>query len=278
MKASFKLISALAICIAVFAACKPEPQPEPEPTIETGLEGQFMPAKKISSVDIYDLLENDSLDYYLTNAYEWHGDLLHSITQSIKGGVANVQTFQYDSLNRISAITDEYVDLTSVYNFIYEGKDLASVKKYDDGNLSIEYSFLKKDGKVAEIHQTIYGEITDESHATLEWDGDNVILSTVDDNGKTSTQSFTYDDKVSPLYGLYTTNMYYTLEETFSANNVLTNTLEAVSDAITIKTVTENEYEYDADGYPTKANNVVTVDAGFFNTVTKRVFVYNYLP
>ena len=82
MKNTFKLFAAIAVCVMLFASCKKEPTPTPEPTIETGLEGQFMPERKIASIERFDFIGEDSLRPVIQNYYEWNGDLLSKITQT----------------------------------------------------------------------------------------------------------------------------------------------------------------------------------------------------
>ena len=125
MKNTFRLFAAIAVCTMLFASCKKEPTPTPEPTIETGLEGQFMPERKIASIERFDLIGEDSLRPVVQNHYEWNGDLLSKITQTqFEGTFVFSQTIQYDSLNRIAKIDyKKDMDTTSL-EYIYEGKVL----------------------------------------------------------------------------------------------------------------------------------------------------------
>ena len=131
MKNTFKLFVAIAVCVMLFASCKkePTPTPTPEPTIETGLEGQFMPERKIASIERFDLIGEDSLRPVVQNHYEWNGDLLSKITQTqFEGTFVFSQTIQYDSLNRIAKIDyKKDMDTTSL-EYIYEGKVLAKIQ------------------------------------------------------------------------------------------------------------------------------------------------------
>lgn len=277
MKNTFRLFAAIAVCTMLFASCKkePTPTPEPEPTIETGLEGQFMPERKIASIIRFNLV-GDSLSPLVQNYYEWDGDLLSKITQNQFGGtfVAS-ETIHYDSLNRISKI--DYVGgggtNTTFLEYVYEGKELAKVNRYkENGELFEEYTFIRTDGKVTEVQKYTYMETTDYSFHTFVWEGDNTIQNTLTENGAPIPTDNTFDDKMNPLYGLYETGFYSNLEVVFSANNLLTSTTVIDVGGINLTTTYTYEYEYDDKGYPVKETCVKNL--GAINSTTVSNFTY----
>ena len=275
MKNTFRLFTAIAVCIMLFASCKKEPTPTPEPTIETGLEGQFMPERKITSIERFNLV-GDSLSPLVQNYYEWNGDLLSKITQTqFTGGLVFSQTIHYDSLNRIAKIDfirDEEENNTFL-EYVYEGKELAKVNRYkENGELLEEYTFIRTDGKVTKVQKYHYVETTEYSFKTIVWEGDNIIQIAINENGSTVPTDFTFDDKMNPLYGLYEAGFYTDLEDIFSANNVLTSTMVMDYGGINLTSTSTYEYEYDDKGYPVKVTCVKKL--GAVNSTTVSNFTY----
>lgn len=276
MRNTIRLFAAIALCIMLFASCKKEPTPTPEPTIETGLEGQFMPERKIASIERFNLIGEDSLRPVLQNHYEWNGDLLSKITQTqFEGTFVSLQTIHYDSLNRIAKIdyvqTDE--EILTVLEYIYEGKELAKVKRYkENGELLDEYTFIRTDGKVTEIQKYTYMEPIEYSSKTVVWVGDNTIQIALNQNGGTAPTDYTFDDKINPLYGLYEADFYFNLESIISANNILTSTMVIDHGGINLTSSQTYEYEYDDKGYPVKATLVQTM--GFVSSTSVIKFTY----
>lgn len=270
MQNTFKLFAAIAVCAMLFASCKKEPTPTPEPTIETGLEGQFMPERKIASIERFDLVGEDSLRPVLQDHYEWNGDLLSKITQTqFAGAFVGSQTIHYDSLNRIAKIdyvqTDE--EILNVLEYIYEGKELAKVKRYkENGELLVEYTFIRTDGKVTEIQKCTYMETTEYSTETVVWEGDKIIQMAIDE----IPTDYTFDDKINPLSGLYDAEFYFNLEVVLPANNILTSAM--VIDQVGVNLTVTYNYEYDDKGYPVKATFVQNL--GFVSTTTITKFTY----
>ena len=275
MKNTFRLFAAIAVCIMLFASCKKEPTPTPEPTIETGLEGQFMPERKIASIVRFNLV-GDSLSPLVQNYYEWDGDLLSKITQTQFGGsFVFSQTIHYDSLNRIAKIDDvRSIEENNTYlEYIYEGKELAKVNRYKgNGELLEEYTFIRTDGKVTEVQKYHYTETTAEySFKTIVWEGDNIIQIAINENGGTVPTDYTFDDKINPLYGLYDDGFYSSLAVVFSANNVLTSTMVMDYGGINLTTTSTYDYEYDDKGYPVKetcVKNLGTVNSTIVSNFT----------
>ena len=268
MKNTFKLFAAIAVCVMLFASCKKEPTPTPEPTIETGLEGQFMPERKIASIERFDLIGEDSLRPVVQNHYEWNGDLLSKYTQTQFGGTfVSSQTFHYDSLNRIAKIDFKKDMDTTFLEYIYEGKELAKINRYkDNGELLEEFTFFRTDGKVTEIQKHTYMETTEYSTETVVWEGDNIIQTTL--NGLPT--DYTFDDKINPLYGLYDALFFTELEGVLSPNNTLTSTM--VIDPMGTNVTTTYTYEYDDKGYPVKATSVKNM--GFVSVTSVSKFTY----
>ena len=259
MKNTFRLFAVIAVCIMLFASCKKEPTPTPEPTIETGLEGQFMPERKIASIESFNLV-GDSLSPLIQNHYEWDGDLLSKITQTQFGGTfVFSQTIHYDSLNRIAKI--DYIrsmeENNSFLEYVYEGKELTKVNQYKaNGDLLEEYTFIRTDGKVTEVQKYHYAETTEYCVYTFVWEGDNTIQIAINENGGTAPTDYTFDDKKNPLYGLFEADFYTDFEDVFSANNVLTSTMVIDYAGINLTTIFTYEYEYDDKGYPVKSTCV----------------------
>lgn len=271
MKNTLKLFAAIAVCAMVFAACKPE---NPEPAIETGLEGQFMPERKISSVEAFDRINEDSLKPNHKITYEWNGDLLYKVTETqFEGELVSIRTYQYDSLNRVSVIKFENDEIPSTYTFIYEGKELARVNQNDDnGNLIADYTIARTDGKVTEITATHWTtDATIVSSKTIVWDGDNIVQVSMTENGMSHPTNYTFDDKINPLQGLLTPGFYYDVTEVFSANNVLSSSTDLPAAGISL--VISYEFEYDDNGYPVKA----TSSKGFGSMVISQVIQYTYM-
>lgn len=270
MKNTFKLFAAIAVCVMLFASCKKEPTPTPTPesTIETGLEGQFMPERKIASIERFDLIGEDSLRPVVQNHYEWNGDLLSKITQTqFEGTFVFSQTIQYDSLNRIAKIDyKKDMDTTSL-EYIYEGKVLAKINRYkENGELLEEFTFFRTDGKVTEIQKHTYMETTEYSTETIVWEGDNIIQMVL--NGVPT--DYTYDDKINPLQGLFDADFYFNIESVFPANNILTSTM--VMEPIGPNVTVTYTYEYDDKGYPVKATFVKNM--GFVSITSVSNFTY----
>lgn len=107
----------------VFVSCKPEPAPEEptpeEPTVETLLDGQFMPERKIARIEEFYVNTVDSVEQLNSSGscdYVWNGDLLTTI--NVKDGDGNLferYSYQYDSLNRVMKMLDEVADGTDTY-------------------------------------------------------------------------------------------------------------------------------------------------------------------
>lgn len=252
MKKTFKLIAVLFIGTMLFTSCEQE---NPEPTIETGLEGQFMPERKISSIEIFNLDSNDSLSLSINNVYEWDGDLLRTFSQLLNGLLSSKQTFYYDSLYRVSKIVEESETNSTSYNFVYNEKLLDKVFHYDNEELIEEYSFVRTDGKMTQITHNNY-DPQETTIQSLIWEGENVIQSNMDSNGNIVPTYYTYDDKVSPLKGLYNAQFYYSPSEIYSENNSLTQIMEIQAGGLNFTTTITNEFEYDDKGYPVKATSV----------------------
>ena len=273
MKNTFRLFAVIAVCIMLFASCKKEPTPTPEPTIETGLEGQFMPERKIASIIRFNLV-GDSLSPLVQNYYEWDGDLLSKITQTqFTGSLVFSQTIHYDSLNRIAKIDYVKSDGNTLLEYVYEGKELAKVNRYkENGELLEEYTFIRTDGKVTEVQKYHYMETTEYSFKTIVWEGDNIIQIAINENGGTVPADYTFDDKINPLYGLFEAGFYTDLEDIFSANNVLTSTMVMNYGGMNLTTSSTFEYEYDDKGYPVKSTCVKNL--GSMNSTTVSNFTY----
>lgn len=271
MKTTVKLLTALSICAMMFVACKPEPTPEPtpeEPTIETGLEGQFMPERKIASVKVFQVISEDSLKPYLTNTYEWNGDLLHKISQTMYDTIpVYSETFQYDSLNRVSSIQSVNDLGTNVYEFIYAGKDLIKVNQLENGELFKDFLFTKTDGKVSQISSNTYMSPVEESAQVLVWENDNIIQSSMTGSGSAVPTDFTYDNKINPLRGLFYSDFYYAPETVYSQNNDLTSVMTLSLGGMDISTTITNEYEYDGD-YPVKVTSVTNTSFSSSTTIS----------
>lgn len=277
MKVTIKLFAVLCICAMVFVSCKPEPEPDPEP--ETGLEGQFMPGKKISSIESFNVINEDSLQPYMTKTFEWNGELFYKYTETTGGAVSDIQTFEYDSLNRVVKIAEEYLGHHLTQNFIYEEKQLVRVNRFENEELIEMYEFSRTDGKVTEVVHTQYNEETPEvTSNVLTWDGDNIVqVALHNTNGAVVPTNYTYDDKVNPFQGWFYSRMYYGLETIYSAHNVLTTLMETSAAGMTLTTTITHDYEYDADGYPTKENFNHSTTGGPIPISTNRVSFYTYL-
>lgn len=274
MKNTFRLFAAMAVCAMLFVGCKKEkPEPTPEPTIETGLEGQFMPERKIASIESFNLINEDSLSSFHKTVYEWNGDLLYKITETqFEGTWVSTRIYQYDSLNRVSEIKLEREENPSIFTFIYEGKELAKINETDENDsLIANYVITRTDGKVTGITATHwYTDPANVSSKTFVWDGDNIAQNILSENGNAIPTNNTFDDKVNPRYGLLTSGYYNDIEETFSVNNILTSEMELT---MGMSLVITNEYEYDDKGYPIK----MTSSKGYGASVITQVLQYTYM-
>lgn len=277
MKKTFRWFTALSICAVLIASCtkeptpEPTPEPEPEPTIETGLEGQFMPERKIASTETFDLIGEDSLRPVVQNNYEWNGDLLFKMTQTqFTGSFVMSQTFHYDSINRIAKIDyDKGEQGSYTMEYLYEGKELAKINQYkENGELYSDYTFIRTDGKVTEIQSYTYLETTEYSFKTLVWEGDNIIQRTTKQYEDPVPTTFTFDDKINPFHGLCDASIYLSPETVYSVNNVLTTTMVAV-----LTSTLTYEYEYDDKGYPVKATSVKNVGPVNITSITNFTYL-----
>ena len=278
MNKSIKLIAAIALCVMLFASCKKEPTPTPEPAIETGLEGQFMPERKIVSMESFDIIGEDSLRPYIKNSYEWNGDLLTRMTQQQNGYDYYIESFQYDSLNRIKrSVMNFNVEpnpRVDTYDYIYEGKVMVKMNGYhENGELFEDVTIIRENGKPTSFRHAKYDEPTTNADHDFVWGGDNIIQTAVNETGMPLPYDYTYDDKISPLKGFYTSNFFYDPEVLYSANNIVSSTMEQSLGSMTLTFIQTNEYEYDDKGYPVK--NTCTMDNGI--TVHKRVIFYTYM-
>ena len=288
MKNTFRLLVVVALGALLFTSCKKEK-----------LEGQYMPDQKLSVIRTANIDNDGAESFVQVNTYHWDGDLLSDIetTSGLTGNGLSKCTFTYDSKKRVEKITVE-TDVISIYKFIYDDKDLTKVEGYfDSETVTDEYLFTKSDGKVTQMTHIDHrrssqkgdfeplryflpeqivmametvSKVADRAESmvtNLIWEGDNIIKTEMVTTA-TLTTDFTYDDKINPIKGLYGNNFESSPENLYSANNVLTTTMEMpILGTIT----TTHTYEYDGD-YPVKD----VIETHSLLTNTKTVVTYTY--
>ena len=288
MKNTFRLLAVVALGALLLTSCKKEK-----------LEGQYMPDQKLSVVRTANINYDCEESFVQVSTYHWDGKLLSDIeiTNGLTGSGLNKCTFTYDSKKRVEQITAQ-TDVVSIYKFIYDGKVLTKVEGYfDSDEITDEYLFTKTDGKVTQMTHIelnksskkgdfeplryflpeqivmameMASKVDDKAQSTvttLIWEGDNVIKTEMVSLA-TLTTTFTYDNKVNPIKGLYSSDFESSTEDLYSANNVLTSTMEM---PIVGTIITTHTYEYDGD-YPVKD----VAETHSLLTNTKTVITYTY--
>ena len=289
MKNTFRLLAVVAIGVLLLTSCKKEK-----------LEGQYMPDQKLSVMRTANIDNDGTESFVQVSTFHWDGKLLSDIetTSGLTGNGLSKCTFTYDSKKRVEKITVQN-DVTSIYKFIYDDKDLTKVEGYFNSDaITDEYLFTKTDGKVTQMTHIDLGrsskkgdfeplryffpeqivmametasKVADKAESTvtnLIWEGDNIIKTEMVTTA-TLTTEFTYDNKINPIKGLYRNSFESTPENLYSANNVLTSTMEMPIMGAIIATHT---YEYDGD-YPVKE----VIETHSLLTNTKAVVTYTYL-
>ena len=241
MKKTWKLIAALVLSVMVFASCVDNPTP----VIETGLDGQYMPKRKIATITYGDI--NSDPSSYSKEDFAWSGGLLAAIVHSDAKGQTSTTTYVYDTLKRVVEIKDTNPNsVTITYQFVYEDKDLVRVNRLNAINQPTdEYLFKKTDGKITEITHNQLASGSQTNVMTITYSGKNVKKTEViTSNGSYITATSTYDTKVNPLAGLFNTDFFNSMETVLSSNNLLTqNTNMPILGSVT----TTNTIEYDGN-------------------------------
>lgn len=289
MKNTFRLLFVVALGAMLFTSCKKEK-----------LEGQYRPDKKLSVIRTANLDNDGAESFVQVSTFHWNGKVLSDIEtiSGLTGNGLNKCTFTYDSKNRVETVTVE-TDVISLYKFIYNDEDLVKVEGYFNSDVvTDEYLFTKTDGKVTQITHlelskssdkgefeplryflpeqivmameaaSMVADKADGSVTNLIWEGDNIIKTEMVTTA-TLTTEFTYDNMVNPLKGLYRNGFESSPESLYSANNILTSTMEMPILGAIIATHT---YEYDGD-YPVKE----VIETHSLLTNTKAVVTYTYL-
>lgn len=122
-------------------------------------EGEFNPKQKL--VEVYqETSDNESGTWQsygnvLTEAYQWNGNVLESISYYDGREVASVvETFQYDEKNRIigSTMTENgFVVNTLTTKYVYDDDELEEINIFENGTLISSYEFEHEDGKIVEL-------------------------------------------------------------------------------------------------------------------------------
>lgn len=289
MKNTFRLLVVVALGTMLFTSCKKET-----------LEGQYMPDKKPSVIRSANLDNDGAESFVQVSTFHWDGKLLSDIetTSGLTGNGLSKTSFTYDSKKRVEKITVQS-DVVSIYKLVYDEKELTKVEGYFDSNvITDEYLFTKSDGKVTQITHISFDKSSkkgdfeplryffpeqivmametaskvadkaDRDVTSLIWDGDNIIKTEMEASVMVTTD-YTYDNKVNPLKGLYKGNFESTPEILYSANNVISSTMEM---PIIGTMRTTHTYEYDGD-YPVKD----VIETSTMLTNTKTVVTYTYL-
>lgn len=289
MKNTFRLLFVVALGAMLFTSCKKEK-----------LEGQYRPDKKLSVIRTANLDNDGAESFVQVSTFHWNGKVLSDIEtiSGLTGNGLNKCTFTYDSKNRVETVTVE-TDVISLYKFIYNDEDLVKVEGYFNSDVvTDEYLFTKTDGKVTQITHlelskssdkgefeplryflpeqivmameaaSMVADKADSSVTNLIWEGDNIIKTEMVTTA-TLTTEFTYDNMVNSLKGLYRNGFESSPESLYSANNILTSTMEMPILGAIIATHT---YEYDGD-YPVKE----VIETHSLLTNTKAVVTYTYL-
>ena len=288
MKNTFKLLAVVALGALLLTSCKKEK-----------LEGQYMPDQKLSVMRTANLDNDGAESFVQVSTFHWDGKLLSDIEtiSGLTGNGLSKCTFTYDSKKRVEKVTAQ-TDVISVYKFIYDDKELTKVEGYfDSDEITDEYLFTKSDGKVTQMthielnrsskkgdfeplryflpEQIVMAmetasKMADKAESTvtnLIWEGDNIVKTEMVTLATLITE-FTYDDKVNPIRGLYRNNLESSPENLYSANNVLTSSMEM---PIMGTIITTHTYEYDGD-YPVKD----VIETHSLLTNTKTVVTYTY--
>ena len=218
---------------------------------------------------------------YLEEVWNWDGKLLKSISYYNPGGeVSYTENFEYDG-KRLVAIScgddDRYV-------VNYEKRKMSSIDYYNGTEKELSYEFAHEGGKITKIKIIEYdgekgifhplsfnvlrffipsadkesfvkliagisenknakGAYTSEVH--LEWDGKNVSKITYADGSYSSTDEYTYDNKLNPYCGLFYIEEFEMID-VLSKNNVTQHILNFVDNGDSHHE--ERNYEYTYDG------------------------------
>ena len=237
-------------------------------------EGIYNPEKKIQRVyndDTYTIK-------YLSQIWNWDGKLLKSIYHySSSGDLSYTEAFTYEG-GRLIRVNDYRHLEYATYD--YDGSVLKTYNYYKNNQLSSTLNFTYDGRKVSQVVYTVFGDKEAEKHLTaplpaairermdvlaakadatkglrvityqFTWTNGNLtgIVGTAGDEKVTFT--LTYDNKENPFKG------YLNLDGTkdpvyfYSKNNVTQfkeNYLNGDNDIYNFS------YQYDSDGYPTKA-------------------------
>ncbi|MCQ2286357.1 MAG: hypothetical protein MJZ76_05740 [Bacteroidales bacterium] len=236
-------------------------------------EGTFNPSQKIEKVYV----EKDGGDVqakYLSEEWEWDGNLLESITHyNSKGDKIYVGNYSYDKKKRLTCIDEN--NGTKI-NYTYDGKYLTAIE-YTYNGKTLSKATIEHDGKkISKITTTSYDTKANMAHAlrffvpeesiaqfeaaeakaknqvkggssttimNLTWNGKNVsaveLISELNGNTSSETTVYAYDNCKNPIYNF--------LDEDYfgvSKNNIIEQASAAYSITYT--------YDYDKHDYPVK--------------------------
>ena len=251
---------------------------------------------------------------YLEEVWNWDGKLLKSISYcNPDGEVSYTENFEYDG-KRLVAIScgddDRYV-------FNYNKGEMSSIDVYNGTEKELSYEFTHEGGKITKIKIIEYdgekgiarplsvnvlrffipsadkesfvklmaginenrkkkGAYTSDVH--LEWDGKNVSKITYSDDSYSSTDEYTYDNKLNPFCGLFYIEEFEMID-VLSKNNVtrhIQNTVENIDDN-SYNSHEERNYEYTYKGkVPTMQTCTYTESIDILRQTYSRSYYYEY--
>jgi len=293
MKKSIIFVAALVIGALMFSSCQKD--------------GQYKPKKKIARIEhkaTYTLGSATLTAVNESEEWEWTGKQLTKITYyDGNDAIYGYMIPKYDSKKRVESFHSVLGSSVKDYVFSYDGKDLVKISCYtDDGKLDSEYKFIKEGKNVVEIaleefssKASVEGNINPLQYILprevaenikpvdgkstmtykLTWDGKNVVsLDTYADENLFMERKFSYDAAVNPMKGLFTNDGITSMNELYSANNIVasTSTSTYVNDNMTLNVEEEYTYEY-TDNYPVKKTWETTTSLG---TELSHVMTYTY--
>lgn len=221
------------LCGVIFCGCKNEKE-------NAKIDGVFNPEKKISKISCY---IDDHLMSWTT--YHWEGDLLKSFDVYHERGVGYSDVYTYNTDNQVVRIeNDQYI---AEFEYDQEKRLVKIVQKDVEGNPIYSETVTERDaaGNIAVLQcDYINGEMIDRTETRFTWENGNYTTESQEYNDRVDKISYTYDDKINPMYGMYSISnsiFYQTKNNRIAAASVSS---DGTAAAISTK------FTYDADGYP----------------------------
>lgn len=182
--------------------------------------------------------------------------------------------FRYDN-NKLSRVTVEMSEDGEIYtvrmDVEYGGDDMSELTVYEDGEIAGVFHLEYSNGKLSLI--------TDEyNNFVFNWNGDN-LSEFLNDNW--CEKYVSYDDNKNSFYGTDVFTIYFFLDNIFNGieGNMRFLSKNNCTDIDTPEGSMTIEYEYNSNGYPTKAVNEWTYNIHNeygYGTRTRSEMIYTY--